>query len=562
MWDHPKISEYKELSDNIKDIAGKVADNWDKARLYAGEIKMSLQDVERMQGGEIELSEDAKKIEQYRDIKSQTKEMWQEILSTKSNLTPSQHEQYKEFADMVQKRDELAYELVSFGSHKEIHDKDGNLVKANNYNHLDKSEWKTILSHSDLHMEKQVKTDSHGQEMQRQKDIEYIKQYELLDKGEKKALSSVQAKAQKDSLKASESYIEKNKQVVSDILKLDPSIDKTSLVADLSKNSQSKIQAILHLRTVRDESIRENIGKVIDEFAKNKQLANSIDKLIPVVKDEQKYLSAISGNLQDKNINSYGKDIVPIVKAARSAARSSDSLNKMVSLIENHNGSKHFTEEKLVSDLRKDNNIQEAIKQINSDITKNHIYGTLKDYKDSIKMSTDPGKIVGIIKERSEFLARQDVSNIRHDRDYHHLNKEIRKHASYDEKVFNDLNKIVQHSLQQATISKKDTIKSLKSNTNPLALTKSLVKSYQHTIISNMNKELDYINKGGEIVHRGKSHDNPVSYIKHVMHSYKDKEYFPMKRVERGLKRIEKEIKQQQIQQQQSMVKEFGGMTR
>ena len=46
------------------------------------------------------------------------------------------------------------------------------------------------------------------------------------------------------------------------------------------------------------------------------------------------------------------------------------------------------------------------------------------------------------------------------------------------------------------------------------------------------------------------------------MHSYKDKEYFPMKRVERGLKRIEKEIKQQQIQQQQSMVKEFGGMTR
>ena len=196
-------------------------------------------------------------------------------------------------------------------------------------------------------------------------------------------------------------------------------------------------------------------------------------------------------------------------------------------------------------------------------IIKNHIYGTLRDYKHNIKMATDPSKIVGIIKERSEFLARQDVSNIMHDRDYHHLHKEIRKHSSYDEKVFNDLNKIVQHSLQQDTISKKDIIKSLKSNTNPLALTKSLVKSYQQTIITNMNKELDYINKGGEIVHRGKNHDNPVSYIKHVMHSYKDKEYFPMKRVERGLKRIEKEIQQQQIQQQQqSMVKEFGGMTR
>ena len=42
--------------------------------------------------------------------------------------------------------------------------------------------------------------------------------------------------------------------------------------------------------------------------------------------------------------------------------------------------------------------------------------------------------------------------------------------------------------------------------------------------------------------------------------------FFPQiwdKRVERGLKRIEKEIQQQQIQQQQqSMVKEFGGMTR
>ena len=522
---------------------------------------MSLQDVERMQGGEIELSEDAKKIEQYRELKSQTKEMWQDILSTKSNLPASEHEKYKVFADLVNKRDELAYELASFGSHKEIHNKDGNLVKANNYNHLEKSEWKTILSHSNLHIEKQVKTDAYAEEMQRQKDIEYIKQYELLDKRQEKSLGSVQAKEQKDSLKASESYIEKSKQLVSDILKLDPSQNKTSLVADLNKNSQSKIQAILHLRKVRDESIRGNIGKVIDEFAKNKQSANSLDKLIPVVKEEQKYLSGISDNLQDKNIKSYGKDIVPIVKAALSAARSSDSLNKMVSLIEDHKRAKHFTQEKVVFDLRKDNNIQEAIKQINSDITKNHIYGTLKDYKDSIKMSTDPSKIVGIIKERSEFLARQDLSNIKHDRDYNHLYKETRKHASYDEKVFNELNKVVQHNLQQDTISKKDIMKSLKSNTNPLALTKSLVKSYQQTIISNMNKELDYINKGGEIVH-SKSHDNPVSYIKHVMHSYKHKEYFPMKRVEQGLKRIEKEQQQQQIQQQQSMVKDFGGMSR
>lgn len=188
LYEHEKFKDYRQLKSELAKLSIKAKDNWDRVRIYASESMISLDDIERWIGSEdqnMRYKENSKLVE-YRELRSKTAELWDSILGSRSSTTTQENsrkfnpdaklkdqnaqalwnkksenhiltptaraELYAKFNKSANLRNKLAYELASFGAKEQIYDRSGNLIATNIYNHTDKSEWRSILRHSNMYI--------------------------------------------------------------------------------------------------------------------------------------------------------------------------------------------------------------------------------------------------------------------------------------------------------------------------------------------------------------------------------------------------------------------------
>ncbi len=146
LWQHDKFSLYKEMKDTRSKLAFSVEQQWEQARLFAREINLERSDLLRWQGKEERIiSDEDKLLSSYREARGKAKELWQENLTEGS---PANSPKYVEYKDQADQRNELAYEIATFGSTKEIYNRDGEITEANRFNFTHASEWREIVRNS------------------------------------------------------------------------------------------------------------------------------------------------------------------------------------------------------------------------------------------------------------------------------------------------------------------------------------------------------------------------------------------------------------------------------
>lgn len=230
LWHHEKFTDYQKLKGELSILAIDAKNNWDKVRIYASEGGITLDDVERWikpKENNMQPKENSKLL-QYRYYKKEAGELWSGILRSKSSpysnkaefnkdaklhatesqkswndtkqsniLSPAaKKEQYSKFNEQVKMRNKLAYELASFGGKEQIHDRSGKVIEINSYNHTNKSEWNSILRHSDMYIKSQSKNTNKNRGYRSQTDIKsswrdqhIMLQSAVSDKAEKIAIS-------------------------------------------------------------------------------------------------------------------------------------------------------------------------------------------------------------------------------------------------------------------------------------------------------------------------------------------------------------------------------------
>jgi hypothetical protein len=187
LYEHEKFKDYRQLKSELAKLSIKAKDNWDRVRIYASESMISLDDIERWIGSEDQNMryKENSKLREYRELRSKTAELWVSILGSRSSMTyensrkfnpdakladqnaqelwnkkaenhiltsAARAELYAKFNKSTNLRNKLAYELASFGAKEQIYDRSGNLTITNIYNHTDKSEWSSILRHSNMYI--------------------------------------------------------------------------------------------------------------------------------------------------------------------------------------------------------------------------------------------------------------------------------------------------------------------------------------------------------------------------------------------------------------------------
>ena len=188
LYEHEKFKDYRQLKSELAKLSVKAKDNWDRVRIYASESMISLDDIERWIGAEDQDTgyKENSKLREYRELREMVAELWGSILGARSStttqknsrefnrdaklkdqnaqglwnkkaekhiLTPAARaELYAKFNKSANLRNKLAYELASFGAKEQIYDRSGNLTVTNIYNHTDKSEWRSILRHSNMYI--------------------------------------------------------------------------------------------------------------------------------------------------------------------------------------------------------------------------------------------------------------------------------------------------------------------------------------------------------------------------------------------------------------------------
>jgi flagellar biosynthesis GTPase FlhF len=187
LYEHEKFKDYRQLKSELAKLSVKAKDNWDRVRIYASESMISLDDIERWIGAEDQNTgyKENSKLREYRELRSKTAELWVSILGSRSSMTyensrkfnpdakladqnaqelwnkkaenhiltpAARAELYAKFNKSTNLRNKLAYELASFGAKEQIYDRSGNLTITNIYNHTDKSEWSSILRHSNMYI--------------------------------------------------------------------------------------------------------------------------------------------------------------------------------------------------------------------------------------------------------------------------------------------------------------------------------------------------------------------------------------------------------------------------
>jgi len=188
LYEHEKFKDYRQLKSELAKFSVKAKDNWDRVRIYASESMISLDDIERWIGAEDQDTgyKENSKLREYRELREMVAELWGSILGARSStttqknsrefnrdaklkdqnaqglwnkkaenhiLTPTARmELYAKFNKSANLRNKLAYELASFGAKEQIYDRSGNRAITNIYNHTDKSEWRSILRHSNMYI--------------------------------------------------------------------------------------------------------------------------------------------------------------------------------------------------------------------------------------------------------------------------------------------------------------------------------------------------------------------------------------------------------------------------
>lgn len=188
LYEHEKFKDYRQLKSELAKLSVKAKDNWDRVRIYASESMISLDDIERWIGAEDQDTgyKENSKLREYRELREMVAELWGSILGARSStttqknsrefnrdaklkdqnaqglwnkkaenhiLTPTARmELYAKFNKSANLRNKLAYELASFGAKEQIYDRSGNRAITNIYNHTDKSEWRSILRHSNMYI--------------------------------------------------------------------------------------------------------------------------------------------------------------------------------------------------------------------------------------------------------------------------------------------------------------------------------------------------------------------------------------------------------------------------
>ncbi len=188
LYEHEKFKDYRQLKSELAKLSVKAKDNWDRVRIYASESMISLDDIERWIGVEDQDTgyKENSKLREYRELREMVAELWGSILGARSStttqknsrefnrdaklkdqnaqglwnkkaekhiLTPTARmELYAKFNKSANLRNKLAYELASFGAKEQIYDRSGNRAITNIYNHTDKSEWRSILRHSNMYI--------------------------------------------------------------------------------------------------------------------------------------------------------------------------------------------------------------------------------------------------------------------------------------------------------------------------------------------------------------------------------------------------------------------------
>lgn len=187
LYEHEKFKDYCQLKSELAKLSVKAKDNWDRVRIYASESMISLDDIERWIGAEDQDTgyKENSKLREYRELREMVVELWGSILGSRSSMTyensrkfnpdakladqnaqelwnkkaenhiltpAARAELYAKFNKSTNLRNKLAYELTSFGAKEQIYDRSGNLTITNIYNHTDKSEWSSILRHSNMYI--------------------------------------------------------------------------------------------------------------------------------------------------------------------------------------------------------------------------------------------------------------------------------------------------------------------------------------------------------------------------------------------------------------------------
>jgi hypothetical protein len=126
-------------------------------RIYASGAEITIDDINRWIGkGDTKVeSQENRLLSEYRGYRKKGQKLWVNILQSKTR--PTGHESYGEFKVLSSQRNELAYRLASFGSEHKIYDRSGRETKSHIYNHVEKSEWKKILRHSDLYIKERTR---------------------------------------------------------------------------------------------------------------------------------------------------------------------------------------------------------------------------------------------------------------------------------------------------------------------------------------------------------------------------------------------------------------------
>jgi hypothetical protein len=212
LYEHEKFKDYRQLKSELAKFSVKAKDNWDRVRIYASESMISLDDIERWIGAEDQNTgyKENSKLREYRELRSKTAELWGSILSARSStttqknsgefnrdakladqnaqalwnktseshiLTPAARaELYAKFNQSADLRNKLAYELASFGAKEQIYDRSGNRAITNIYNHTDKSEWRSILRHSNMYIKSMTAKGERRENVTREIDTKSILQ--------------------------------------------------------------------------------------------------------------------------------------------------------------------------------------------------------------------------------------------------------------------------------------------------------------------------------------------------------------------------------------------------
>ena len=82
----------------------------------------------------------------------ESQSLWNSAKQSKVLSKDELSREYRKFNDQVKIRNELAYNLASFGGREKIYDRSGSEIEVNIYNHTSKSEWSSILRHSNMYI--------------------------------------------------------------------------------------------------------------------------------------------------------------------------------------------------------------------------------------------------------------------------------------------------------------------------------------------------------------------------------------------------------------------------